>query len=503
MANNRIYTSSRTYDAANRPLTHTFPSGDTTHWAYDTRNLVTSVHYQNKLVVANSYDAGYRLTNQSFANGLNRTINYTRQDNLRTADHVIGKDDLHFSYNYAADKQITAENIVGDVVQNSMFTASYDGGNRLVSHTNNASNPLNQNWNYDDAGNWDSTTKTIGNTTTTENRTHNAADQITNIAGNTATHDAKGNLTAYEINGKQYQVEYDLENRITKVDVDNDEVEYRYDAFGRRTIREEDNVSTALIWWGNSECAEHKHRANQTVIQNDIMEHPSRLNSVIARAINGSKNKLQWYHKNYLDHVYAVSDDSGGLIEHYRYTAFGEVSIYDANGNLETETQIENTIMWNTRRLDAVSGFYLYKYRHYSPELGRWPSRDPLGEVDHEMLKSLTKDIYFTGEKSFNVYSFVENNPLYYIDTYGEGFWDWLNNIFTSVDPGTTGDVVDGGMALGAAAVVATCIQARNALLDCLADTPGECDDEADLVDKLCNAAKKCARAATGNDPED
>jgi len=27
-----------------------------------------------------------------------------------------------------------------------------------------------------------------------------------------------------------------------------------------------------------------------------------------------------------------------------------------------------------------VSGFYLYKYRDYAPELGRWPSRDPIEE---------------------------------------------------------------------------------------------------------------------------
>ena len=103
-------------------------------------------------------------------------------------------------------------------------------------------------------------------------------------------------------------MEYDLDNRIIKVDVDNSDVEYRYDALGRRVIRKEGSTTTALIWWGNSECAEHKHTATQTVIQNDIMSHPTRLNAVIARAVDGSKFKLEWYHKNYLDHVYAVSD---------------------------------------------------------------------------------------------------------------------------------------------------------------------------------------------------
>ena len=130
-------------------------------------------------------------------------------------------------------------------------------------------------------------------------------------------------------------MEYDLDNRMNKVEVDGNEVEYRYDAMGRRVFREESNNTTALIWWGNSENAEHKHTATQTVIQNDIFEHPSRLNAVIARAIDGSKFDIQWFHKNYLDHVYAVSDDSGDILEHYRYTAFGEVTIYDDNGSIQ------------------------------------------------------------------------------------------------------------------------------------------------------------------------
>ena len=41
----------------------------------------------------------------------------------------------------------------------------------------------------------------------------------------------------------------------------------------------------------------------------------------------------------------------------YRYTAFGEVTIYDENGAIVSETQIENTILWNTRRRDEVSGY--------------------------------------------------------------------------------------------------------------------------------------------------
>ena len=60
-----------------------------------------------------------------------------------------------------------------------------------------------------------------------------------------ASSPATAGLTDYKINGKDYEVEYDLDNRITKVDVNNTDVEYRYDALGRRVIRKEGSTTSA------------------------------------------------------------------------------------------------------------------------------------------------------------------------------------------------------------------------------------------------------------------
>ena len=100
-------------------------------------------------------------------------------------------------------KEVDSENIVGDVLTDTSFSANYDAGNCITSWSRAGNNPLtnNQTWNYDDAGNWNSTTKTVGNQTSTENRSYNAADGITSIAGNASTQDLKGNLTEFEING--------------------------------------------------------------------------------------------------------------------------------------------------------------------------------------------------------------------------------------------------------------------------------------------------------------
>ena len=111
--------------------------------------------------------------------------------------------------------------------------------------------------------------------------------------------------------------------------------------------------------------------------------------------MEGDKNDIQYFHKNYLDHVYAVSDDNGNIIEQYRYSAFGEVEIYNSVGVLIPITLIDNDIMWNVKRYDGGSGLYMYLYRHYDPSHGRWPSRDPIEE-----------------RGGVNLYAFVWNQTL-------------------------------------------------------------------------------------------
>jgi RHS repeat-associated protein len=116
----------------------------------------------------------------------------------------------------------------------------------------------------------------------------------------------------------------------------------------------------------------------------------------------------------------AVSDDNGNLIEHYRYTAFGEPEIYGPTGTKLTETAIDNDILWNVRRYEPATNLYLYKYRDYDAITGRWPSRDPIKEkggvnlyglannnvvADFDILGLVTEwsDCGPTNKKKFNV----------------------------------------------------------------------------------------------------
>ena len=141
IADGRTYTSTRSYDPANRPVSHSYPSGETTTWVYDERNLVDSVFYEGDIrVTRNRYDDNYRLRKQNFSKTV-RTITHGRLDNLRTRDKVRSNDDLDMRYTYAADKQIISEDIKGDILQDTSFTANYDAGNRITSWSRPGNNP--------------------------------------------------------------------------------------------------------------------------------------------------------------------------------------------------------------------------------------------------------------------------------------------------------------------------------------------------------------------------
>jgi RHS repeat-associated protein len=402
---NRTYTLERTYDERNLVNTQTFADGKVMNWDHDARGLVTNVSYDGEHVLAQLHDAGYRLTKQTFGNDLVRDITYDRLDNMRGADKVSNNvgpiAELDFGYEYLADKNVHKETQTSGTFEDLSFTAAYDPGNRVTSYNRQDGYPgarETQSWNYDGAGNWNSTV-IDGNT---QSRTHSDSDQLEVIAGDNLTYDPRGNQLT---DNRSNEYTWDLDNRIIEADGSGySNIEYRYDALGRRIVREQGSSKEVLLWWNNTEQSEHKHQAGQTTIQNDLQANPSEraLNTIFARALEGDKLDIQYYHKNYLDHVMAVSDDNGNVLEHYRYTAFGEPEIYSPTGTKLATTDIDNDILWNVRRYEPATNLYLYKYRDYDAVSGRWPSRDPIGEWG-----------------GINLYEFVVNSPVSLIDILG------------------------------------------------------------------------------------
>jgi insecticidal toxin complex protein TccC len=101
-------------------------------------------------------------------------------------------------------------------------------------------------------------------------------------------------------------------------------------------------------------------------------------------------------------------DRSGGLITLEHYYPFGATAWYAGRSAVEAS---HKTIRYSGKEMDA-SGLYYYGARYYAPWLQRWVSADPAGDVD-----------------GLNVYAFVGNNPLRYLDDGGTNklAWDIIN----------------------------------------------------------------------------
>lgn len=115
-----------------------------------------------------------------------------------------------------------------------------------------------------------------------------------------------------------------------------------------------------------------------------------------------SGGETYYYAKDRQYSVTAMMDSSGSIIESYEYNAFGIMTITDSSGNVIAESAVGNTYGFTGRRYDSESGLWHYRNRMYSAELGRFLQRDPKGFVD-----------------GLNLYAYVKNNPLKYVDAMG------------------------------------------------------------------------------------
>ncbi|MDX2108969.1 MAG: RHS repeat-associated core domain-containing protein [Verrucomicrobiota bacterium] len=112
---------------------------------------------------------------------------------------------------------------------------------------------------------------------------------------------------------------------------------------------------------------------------------------------NTAKTYLTKYdgHGNVMGLVDSVT---GATVANYEYGAFGEpIRATGAAASI-------NPFRFSTKYLDAETGLYYYGLRYYDSNLGRWLRKDPIEE-----------------NGGLNLYGFIDNNPITYVDVFGLG----------------------------------------------------------------------------------
>jgi RHS repeat-associated protein len=94
--------------------------------------------------------------------------------------------------------------------------------------------------------------------------------------------------------------------------------------------------------------------------------------------------------------VRMLLDNQGNVVNEITYDSFGNVTT-------QTNAGTSFRFSYTGRELDSETGQYYYRARYYDSSVGRFISEDPIG--------------FEAGDS--NVYRYVGNNPLFYVDPSG------------------------------------------------------------------------------------
>jgi len=124
-------------------------------------------------------------------------------------------------------------------------------------------------------------------------------------------------------------------------------------------------------------------------------------NGNVSEVISGTVNWSNWFDPEW--EIYAT--------EHYEYDAFGKVI---AQWNPDPASD-PNPFRFSTKWHEG-NGLVYYGYRFYTPETGRWPSRDPIGDESFRRRLCENKSKAFCRSivrRSLDLlYQFVHNSPI-------------------------------------------------------------------------------------------
>ena len=479
-------------------------------YAYTLDHKVSSIVFSNGMKTVKTYDSVGRLDKVLHMNPggtalWSETSRYDQRDRRTARIHHDGKADL-FSYDpagqvtaaaYGQSALILPQDPKADTVQPPAVTRwdqtfAYDAaGNRshfTEAPVGSAEPDAIRQWNYQ--ANAANQYTAVKETTSTEPSTieprYDPNGNLLTDDRNTYTWDADIHLLSVTTKPSEVrapgsgQLETLIQKPVTS--------EFRYDPLHRRVARlEPDGTLTHFVHDGwnviaeyatplnhKSQIVNHKLPSARHTWGHDISGKPQGAGGIggllasvhfqpSSTTVSNSKPS-QTFCLNYDSNgnVVLLTDLKGQESARYSYDAFGQTLL--ANGAMAQK----NRYRFSTKPVEIASGLCFYGFRYYSPELGRWPSRDPIEESG-----------------GVNLYGMVENRALNNIDILGQS-----DGVLAACACGA--GAASGGTAwLLTGIVVAICIRADD-VLECqmgcartASEKMAQCAAMEDIADEL------------------
>lgn len=228
-----------------------------------------------------------------------------------------------------------------------------------------------------------------GGLTTSQNWQLNSGSTTAPNATQSYAFDSEGNM----LGDGTSTFEWDLKNRLTAINTGTHRTEYTYDGSDRRVQVVEKNsgsvTSTLRYVYDGLTLLEERASNNTTVLRRFYG------NGHVDVAGGGTRYVYTKDHLGSLREVVQIDGTSGNpttatLVARYDYDCWGNRTVLDG-GTAATTLVLHG---YTGHVYHQWSGLWLAPYRAYSPVLGRWISRDPIG---------------ISG--GINLYGYVENRP--------------------------------------------------------------------------------------------
>lgn len=320
-----------------------------------------------------------------------RTNKYNQRNQLENITYTQGTGKtLEYLYKYDGSGNILEERNEKGVTY---FT--YDKNSQLIKEV--LPDKTTNNYRYDEVGNRIEST----NGSKTNSYTYNTANQITNKNGKDYKYDDDGNL----LQDETYKYEYNSLGYQTRVtDLQGKEVaRYEYDEGGLRTKKIIGTKTHEFFYDGNQLSLEVISNGDSVEqYRNYQWEGYTPLGMILREKDESGnwKEKVYHYWTNHRGDVLSIRDNSGNEVGSYMYDAYGNVL-------LETgDIAKDNSIRYAGYYYDKETMHYYLKARYYDSKDGRFISRDTFHGLKDDPL-------------TINLYAYVKNNPIKFIDPSG------------------------------------------------------------------------------------
>ena len=336
-----------------------------------------------------SYDNLNRRVSMTMGNGITATYSY---DDASQLESIAFKD----GGAYITSNEYTLYDDVGnrktEIDLEGTHNYNYDELYRLETVTHPSGNP-DEFFNYDDVGNREDSHLSTSYTTDELNR-------LTEDDSYLYGYDDDGNLESKEdkATGEITYYYFDAENKLIGVDKYDStptlisSSSYAYDGFGRRVKKDVDGTVKYYIY--DMEDIRFETDETGTSITAEYT-HGSGIDEPLAMRRNGAN---YYYHVNGLGAITALTDSNKAIVQNYIYDSFGQI--------ISQSGSIQNPYTFTGREYDEETGMYYYRARYYDPQTGRFISEDPIGFAGGDV----------------NLYAYVGNNPVNFIDPDGQKF---------------------------------------------------------------------------------